>query len=74
MDGICYGYVMGYAMDIWMEYAMSMSMDRRLGGESDREISMVPVCVILSLGFWSSISPPGLGVGVGVGRALGYGA
>jgi hypothetical protein len=47
---------------------------RRLGGESDREISMVPVCVILSLGFWSSISPPGLGVGVGVGRALGYGA
>ena len=34
---------------------------RRLGGESDREISMVPVCVILSLGFWSSISGPGLG-------------
>ena len=25
--------------------------NRRLGGESDREILMVPVCVILSLGF-----------------------
>ena len=56
-----------------MAYIMAY---RRLGGESDREISMVPVCVILSLGFWSLISPPGLGVGVGVGvgRALGYGA
>ena len=41
---------------------------RRLGGESDREISMAPACVILSLGLWSSISPPGSGV---LGRALG---
>jgi hypothetical protein len=34
---------------------------RRLGGESDREILMVPACVILSLGLWSWISPPGSG-------------
>ena len=32
---------------------------RRLGSESDQEILMVPVCVILSLGVWTSISPPG---------------
>ena len=29
---------------------------------------MAPACVILSLGLWSSISPPGLGLGLG--RAL----
>ena len=29
---------------------------RRLGGESNREISLAPVCVIPSLGLWSSIS------------------
>ena len=34
---------------------------RRLGCESDREISMAPACVILSLGLWSLISGPGLG-------------
>ena len=36
-------------------------LNRRLGGESDREISMAPACVILSLGLWSCISPPGAG-------------
>ena len=35
-----------------------ISYNRRLGGESDREISMAPACVILSLGLWSLISAP----------------
>ena len=34
------------------------------GGESDQEILMVPRCVILSLGVWSSISGPGPAVGL----------
>ena len=46
---------------------MHIYIYRRLGGESDREISMVPVCVILSLGFWSSISAPGLGLTLWIG-------
>ena len=33
-------------------------MNRRLGGESDREILMVPACVVLSLGLCSWISAP----------------
>ena len=31
-------------------------IDRRLWGESNREVSMAPACVIPSLGLWSSIS------------------
>ena len=35
------------------------SRNRRFGGESDWEISMVPVCVILcALGLWTGISAP----------------
>ena len=30
-----------------------VNINRRLGGESYREILMLPVCVILSLGLWS---------------------
>ena len=42
------------------------------GVESDREISLAPVCVILSLGLWSWISGPGLARGLA--RALEVGA
>ena len=38
-----------------------MDLNRRLVGESDREILMGPACVILSLGVWSSISAAGRG-------------
>ena len=44
---------------------------RRLGGESDREISMVPACVILRLGIRSEDSGPRARARV---RALGFGA
>ena len=32
-----------------------------VGGEFDKEILLVPVCVILSLGLWSSIDALGPG-------------
>ena len=41
---------------------LKIDENRRLGGESDREILMGPACVILSLGVWSSICPPGRGL------------
>ena len=44
------------------------NFSRRLGGESYREILMAPVCVILSLGLWSSNSAP-----MGRGRACPWG-
>ena len=37
------------------------------GVQSDREISLAPVCVILWLGLWSWISGPGLARALGVG-------
>ncbi len=40
---------------------------RRLGGESDREISMAPACVLLRLGSGVRIVLLGLGSGVPLG-------
>ena len=42
------------------EYKALKELDRRLGGVSNREILVVPGCVIPSLGLWTSISPPGV--------------
>ena len=52
---------LGMAWSDLMEILLYLAMarpDRRLGGESDREILMVPMCVIMSLGLWSRISAP----------------
>ena len=49
-----YGSHMGSSAAVW-----SMRLHRRLESESDLEILMAPLCVILSLGVWNSISGPG---------------
>ena len=38
--------------------AYQLVLNRRLGGESNREIEIRPACMILSLGIQSEISPP----------------
>ena len=59
------------SVSVCLRLVLTVCQDRRLVGESDWEIIMAPVCVILSLGLWSSISGP-LESGV-PGRALGVG-
>ena len=75
-DCICFAFAQTavlYQVYIASLYLSAPPVYRRLGG--NREISMAPACVILSLGLWSLIIVLlGLGLGLGLGRALGFGA